>query len=73
MACFYCSKPIYNNQPLIYCLECEWKHTVRNEALNTVFFYVEEEIALKKKLRDIRKNKRDAEKRYNQLWREMGF
>jgi chaperonin cofactor prefoldin len=53
------------------CLDCDWLHTVRNQALQELFFYLEEEESLKQKLKFVRKNKRDLEKRYNELWEQL--
>jgi len=71
MACLYCSKPILHNQFASCCLDCDWLHTVRNQALQELFFFLEEEEALKKKLKFVRKNKRDLEKRYIELWEQF--
>lgn len=67
MACLFCSKPI-NNEYSRYCIDCDWSHTIRNQALQELFFYMEEEETLKKRLRNIRKRKKEAEKNYNEIW-----
>ena len=71
MACHYCSKPILQNSFTSFCLDCDWLNTVRNDVLQQLFFFLEEEEGLKKKLKVIRKNKRDLEKRYIELWEQL--
>ena len=68
MACLFCSKPIINNEYSRYCIDCDWSNTIRNQALQELFFYMEEEETLKKRLRDIKKRKKEAEKNYNEIW-----
>ena len=71
MACLYCNKPVRQNEPMDCCLECEWNHVIRNQALDEIFFYTREESMLKKKLVETKKRLREAEKRYNDMWKKL--
>jgi hypothetical protein len=71
MACNYCHKPILQTHFTDFCLDCDWLHTLRNQSLQELFLFLEEEESLKKKLKFVRKNKRDLERRYIELWEQL--
>lgn len=71
MACIYCYKPVTDNHPMNCCLNCQWLQTVRTHALEEFFFYKEEEEALVKKLKELRKKIKEAEDRYETAWLEV--
>jgi hypothetical protein len=71
MACLYCNKPVAQNEPMNCCLECDWVHTIRIQALDELFHYEEEEYQLKQRLIDVRKRRKAAMKQYEEMWKEM--
>lgn len=73
MTCFSCDKPVLDNLPKMCCLNCDFIHTMRNQALDEIFYYTEEEYALKQRIKELRKKRKEAEKRYEQMWRELGL
>lgn len=66
MNCLYCNKETTNP----YCLDCEFLETVRNQTLQEVEHYVEEEICLRKALKDVISRRKKAQKEYDRLWDE---
>lgn len=68
MACIYCSKPVGANEPMNCCLDCHWMQTVRTNALNEFLYYRDEEMALVKKLKEVRIKKKNAENEYERIW-----
>lgn len=71
MACLYCNKPIRLNAPAEYCLDCEWSNIIRNQTLDEIFFYTMEESNLIKKLIETRKRLREAEQKYDDMWKKL--
>jgi hypothetical protein len=68
--CIYCAKPVENNS-MQYCLDCDLLQILRAQALDDIFFFMQEENDLKKRLSFIKRSRKDAERRYNQLWADI--
>lgn len=66
MACIFCNRPMINTNP--YCLDCEWAHIIRMQTFDEIIHYIEEEDNLKKQLAEVRKRKKAAQKRYDEMW-----
>jgi hypothetical protein len=62
---------VRQNEPMDCCLECEWNHILRNAALDDIFFYAQQESILKNKLIEIKKHLREAENRYEKIWKQF--
>jgi len=71
MACIYCSKPVGQNDPMLCCIDCQWVNTVRDECLQEIQFYLEEEQALKRNIMECRRRRKLAENKYNEIWDKM--
>jgi hypothetical protein len=67
MNCIFCAKPIEDSN-LRFCLDCDLLQILRAQVLDDIFFFMQEENELKKRLTFIRKQLKEAEKRYNELW-----
>lgn len=71
MACIYCYKPVLDNEPMHCCLNCHWLETVRKISMDELFFYMEEQESLVKKLKEVRKRIKEAEEQYERAWDEV--
>lgn len=67
-SCMYCSTPVAHRE---FCVECDHFHIVRSEMLNDLLAAIEEERLLKLKLKDVQKNRRALERKYDLLWDKM--
>lgn len=65
--CVYCNLEMEDNG-MRFCLDCDLLHILRAQCLDDIFFFMQEENELKKRLTFIRNNLKEAEKRYNELW-----
>jgi len=70
MNCIFCSQPVEDTN-LRFCLDCDLLQISRAQVLDDIFFFMQEENELKKRLSFIRKSLREAEKRYNDLWADI--
>jgi len=69
--CIFCAKPVGGNEPMDSCIDCEWIHTVRMQALQEMQFYTDEEVILKQKIKEVQRRRKLAEKRYDDLWDKL--
>lgn len=67
-SCMYCSTPVTHRE---FCVECNHFHIFRNDMLNELLSAIEEERLLKVKLKDVQKNRRTLERKYDLLWDKM--